>query len=115
MESRPVVFVCGPYRADSAWEIEQNVRRAEEVALYLWREGAVAVCPHAMTRYYQGAADDDLWLSGMRILLMRCDAVVTVGEWRQSEGSRLEVDVAAECGMPIFASVESLLAALPFP
>ena len=31
--------VAAPFRADNAWEVEQNVRAAEGVALELWRLG----------------------------------------------------------------------------
>ena len=103
-----IVFVIGPYRADSAWEIEQNVRRAEEVALRVWEAGHVALCPHAMTRYYQDALPDDVWLSGMRKLMMRCDSVLALDGWEGSEGSMLELDLAEEIGFPIFTEVEQI-------
>jgi len=97
-----IVFIIGPYRADSAWEREQNIRRAEEVALDVWKAGHVALCPHSMTRYYQDALPDDVWLTGMRRLLMACEAVVLVPGWSKSAGSSLEIDVAEERGIPVF-------------
>ena len=97
-----IVFIVGPYRADSAWKIEQNVRRAESVALEVWKAGHVAVCAHAMTRYYQDELPDDVWLSGIRRIMARCDAILCVSGWLNSEGSVLEVAVAREHGMPIY-------------
>lgn len=66
-----VVYIAGPFRAENAWEIEQNIRRAEEAALELWRAGAAVLCPHTNTRYFQGAAPDHVWLEGDLELLRR--------------------------------------------
>lgn len=53
-----VIYIAGPFRGPDSWAIEQNVRAAEALALEVWRMGAVAYCPHAMTRFYQGAAPE---------------------------------------------------------
>ena len=103
-----IVFVIGPYRADSAWEIEQNVRRAEEVALDVWRAGHVALCPHSMTRYYHDALPDEVWLEGMRRLLGRCDGVILLGGYEASKGSLLELGVADEMGLPVWTRVGAI-------
>jgi len=96
-----VVYIAGPYRAPSAWAIEQNVRRAEELALEVWRMGHVALCPHSMTRYYQGALPDAVWLEGTLELLRRCDRVLVAEGWGESEGSRVEIAEAHRLGMPV--------------
>lgn len=96
-----VVFVCGPFRAQSAWDIEQNIRRAEELALELWRAGYAVVCPHTNTRFFQGAADDDIWLQGDLEILKRCDAIALVDGWEQSEGARGEFQVARDLGLDV--------------
>ena len=57
-----VVYIAGPFRGPNAWEIEQNIRRAESLALEVWRAGAAALCPYTNTRFFQGAAPDDVWL-----------------------------------------------------
>ena len=50
----PVIYIAGPFRAINSWEVEQNIRHAEEVALEVWRSKAVALCPHTMHRFFQG-------------------------------------------------------------
>ncbi len=78
-----VIYVAGPFRGPNAWAIEQNIRRAEEIALVLWQTGKCAViCPHTNTRFYQGAADDQVWLDGDLELLRRSDAVCVVPGWK---------------------------------
>ena len=59
-----VVYVAGPFRGRDSWEIESNIRRAEALALEVWRAGAAALCPHANTRFFQGAADDGVMIGG---------------------------------------------------
>lgn len=38
-EAVKVVYIAGPFRAATPWLVEANVRRAEEVALAVWRLG----------------------------------------------------------------------------
>ena len=89
-----LAFVSGPFRAPSAWQVEQNVRRAEEVALALWRMGFAVICPHTNTRFFTGAADDAVWLRGDLEILKRCDVLVTVPRWESSDGACDEVRAA---------------------
>ena len=97
-----VVYVAGPYRGANAWEVEQNIRRAEAVALELWRMGAAAVCPHANSRFFNGTLPDDVFLKGDLELLSRCDGVVLVRGWEQSAGAVAEVRHASRLVKPTF-------------
>jgi len=49
-----VAYIAGPFTAGTAWEIEQNIRRAEEMALKLWRAGVAAICVHSIARFFHG-------------------------------------------------------------
>jgi nucleoside 2-deoxyribosyltransferase len=102
MKSLKVVYIAGPFRANSAWDVERNIRRAEELALWVWRAGAVALCPHTNTRFFQGAADDDIWLKGDLELLRRCDAVLLVASRETSAGTLDEILYACDNGIPVF-------------
>ena len=62
----PLAYVAGPYRSDSGHGIYQNIRRAEKVALKLWRLGFSVICPHKNTEHFDGACPDDVWLAGDR-------------------------------------------------
>jgi hypothetical protein len=61
-----------------------------------------------MTRYYQGELPDEVFLDGCLALLRRCDALLTVSGWEQSEGSRIEVAEARRVGLPVFHTVEDI-------
>lgn len=97
-----VIYVAGPFRGPSAWDIECNIRRAETLALEVWRLGHAALCPHTNTRFFQNAAPDEVWLKGDLELLRRCDAVVLTNDWKRSSGARAEVQFAINQGIPVF-------------
>jgi hypothetical protein len=97
-----LLYVAGPFRGVSQWDQEQNTRRAEEVSLELWRMGAAVVCPHCNTRFFQGAAPDEVWLQGDLEILDRCDAVVLVPNWERSTGTKAEVAHADLHNIPVF-------------
>lgn len=108
----PVIYIAGPFRSRSTpysfWEQEQNIRRAEVLALEVWRRGGAVICPHTNTRFYQGAAPDHVWLDGDLALLAKSDAVLMTPDWRLSSGARTEHDFAVQHKIPIFYSVEEL-------
>lgn len=105
-----VVYVAGPFRGRSAWDIEQNIRRAEELALEVWRSGAACICPHTNTRFFQGAAADSLWLDGDLEILKRCDAILMTQDWNLSVGAKAEHEQALQARLPVFYTLAGLQA-----
>lgn len=103
-----VVYIAGPFRATNSWDMEQNIRRAEALALEAWRLGFAVLCPHTNTRFFQGAAEDSIWLDGDLELLRRCDYLLTTTDWERSSGARAEVVFAKERQIPVFHDIESL-------
>ena len=97
-----VVYVAGAFRARTQWGIMQNVRKAEDASLRLWKLGYAVICPHTMTQHFQDECPDELWLKGMIELLKRCDAIYMVEGWQISEGSIAELQVAKDRGLKIF-------------
>lgn len=103
-----VIYVAGPFRGPNSWEIEQNIRRAETLALEVWRAGMAAICPHTNTRFYQGAADDAVWLAGDIAILLRCDAILMTPDWARSTGATAEKREAERLGIPVFLTLDAL-------
>jgi nucleoside 2-deoxyribosyltransferase len=103
-----LVYVAGPFRGPSAWDIEQNIRRAETLALAVWRLGAACLCPHTNTRFFQNAAPDSVWLEGDLEMLRRCDAVILTDDWERSSGARAERDLAIQQNIPVFYGIDDL-------
>jgi len=100
-DKKTVVYVAGAFRAKTQWGIMQNVRKAEDASLKLWKQGYVVICPHTMTQYFQDECPDEVWLEGCIELLKRCDAIYMVDGWENSEGSREELRIARELGLTV--------------
>ena len=107
-----VVYVIGPYRAKTLWELTENVRTAERLGLEVARLGAMPLIPHKNTENFNGLFSDDFWLEGTKELLRRCDSAITVEAlgfaWKSSEGSCGEVDEMARLDRPVFHTLEAL-------
>lgn len=96
------VFVAGAYRARTAWGVERNIRKAEQLAFLVAEWGAVPLCPHSMYRYFDKTLSDAFWLEATTELLLRCDAVMLCKEWEQSSGTLAEYARARNEGIPVF-------------
>lgn len=117
MKNCLVIYVAGPFRAKpilgqtqpNQWEQEQNIRRAEAIALEVWRKGHAAICPHTNTRYYQGSCPDDTWLIGDLAIIERCDGVLLTPDWEKSEGARNERLHADAMDIPYSTDLNELI------
>jgi hypothetical protein len=106
-------YIIGPFRADTPWEVEQNVRNAEQLGFAVMRLGAFPIIPHANTRFFDKQATDEFWLNGTRELLERAaDFGITVEAiglpWLHSSGSVDEVTRSAGLSIPVFHSLFDL-------
>ena len=97
----PLVYVAGPYRGPTAWDVEQNIRAAEALGVEVARRGAYPVIPHSNTRgYFESFQPGEFWLAGTLALLSRCDGAVFSVDWQRSSGTRIEQAWCAEHGLP---------------
>ena len=103
-----LVYIAGPFRGPTAWDVAENVRNAERVGLEVAKAGHMPVVPHANTQHFHGQLDDAFWLEGTLELLRRCDAVVLVPGWEKSSGTRAEVREARRIGITVYSSVGEL-------
>ena len=103
-----LVYIAGPLRGANAWEVTQNVNRAEYIADGVFQLGAFAVIPHTMTKNFDGTKDDQFWLEGTETLLLRCDAALAVPPYSRSEGTKSEIRAARTAGIPVFHDIQDL-------
>ena len=89
-----VAYIIGPYRAKNPYEMVQNIRRAEKVALKYWKKGYAVICPHKNTALFDGYLPDEVWLKGDRELIKRSDVIIVMKHWIRSEGSTVELQLA---------------------
>jgi len=86
-----VVYIAGPYRSkDGPNGIYENIQRARTEAIKWWRQGYAVICPHMNTALMDGACADEVWLDGDLELIRRCDIVVMLPRWKESEGATAE-------------------------
>ena len=97
-----LVYIVGPYRAQTEYGVKQNIDRAEQAALFVWQHGGAAICPHKNTAFFGGYCPDKVWLEGDLEILRRCDAVYAMLGWEHSKGAYAEVNAAHRAGMPVF-------------
>lgn len=99
-----LIYIAGPYRAPSDYEVHQNIERARSYGATVAGTGlAYPVIPHSNTAHFGGlnGTTDELWLEGTLELMRRCDGVVLTPGWTGSSGSRAEKAEADALGIPV--------------
>lgn len=103
-----LVYVAGPYRAETEYELLQNIHQAEGMAISVWLAGHAAICPHKNSAHFGGICEDSVFLEGYLELVSRCDAVITCYNWESSSGAKAEVKLAMSLNIPIVHSIAQL-------
>lgn len=103
-----ICYVAGPFRGKNAWEVEKNIRAAEELGFSVAEVGAMPIIPHCNTRFFNGTLTDQFWLDGTMALLRKADVAIFTENWPVSSGARAERAEAERLGIPCFDSVVDL-------
>lgn len=108
-----VVYIIGPFRGKTHWQVYQNVLNAERLGLEVAKLGAMPLIPHKNTENFDGLLDDEFWVEGTKELLRRADAAITVEalgiNWRASTGSSGEVhEMEDVLKRPVFHNLATL-------
>jgi nucleoside 2-deoxyribosyltransferase len=100
-----LIYVAGPYRGKTAWEVAQNIRKAEEWGFLVVQAGHMPVIPHANCAHFDGEGEAQFWLDGTLEMMRRCDAVLvfaTEAHGRVSSGTLGEIAEAERLGLPMY-------------
>lgn len=117
MQTIPILYVAGPYRADSRGEIQMNIMSALTVATKAIKKGWAPICPHqnfANLDEIMPAVPDQFWLDATMEFLRVSHAVVMAPGWPSSRGSVMEYQEAVDLSIPVFETVDSLPEASDF-
>ena len=102
-----LVYVAGPFTGSNAWEIERNIRHAEDWGYLVSQAGAWPVIPHSNTRFFHGSVSEQMAYDGTMEMMRRCDAVVVAERHgvsgRFSTGVQKEIEEAMRLGLPILS------------
>lgn len=107
-----VIYVAGPYRSKlGMYYVERNIRKAADAALYVWRNGGVAHCPHMNTKFFDGAfgLKANIWIKGDLEIVRRCDAIWLIKDWENSKGAYREYKQALKYRISILFSRRDVL------
>lgn len=103
-----LVYVAGPYRAETREGVAQNVAAARHVGRLCVQKGWFPVLPTVNTAHldhdFPGLADDQYWLDGTMEMMRRCDAVVLVDGWQYSSGAKAEIEEARKMDLKVYMS-----------
>ncbi|QEG09410.1 hypothetical protein CPT_Saba_037 [Proteus phage Saba] len=112
-----LVYIAGPYRADTSDGIVKNIKAAEDVAISLSGQGydlkLFPVTPHLNTARFEFhvPAGDHYWLGGTMALMEKCDIVLLTHPeaGNHSKGTSEEMKRAFELGKPVYSSLALLI------
>jgi hypothetical protein len=98
-----LVYVAGPYRGD----VENNVKKAEEVAGQLAKAGVFFICPHSNGFPHEHLKlPDDYWCDATMEILKRCDAILVQGNFKTSRQTWEEIKESFQMRKEIFYDVQ---------
>ena len=100
-----LIYIAGPYRAKSPFEQNRNIAEAELMAQYYWKRGYAVICPHLNSRNFDGLIPDEQFLTGMKVILVKCDTIAFHPNWEASVGSLAEYDLAKILNIPMLFPV----------
>lgn len=107
-----VCYISHPYSASSDEERLQNVQKAIDVSLQLWKNGIHSLVPN-LSHYIDLRAQErgisvswEEYLQWDLELLEGCDCILVLGD---SPGCKREKEYAEEIGMRIFTSIEEVV------
>ena len=105
------IYVAGPYTAQTIDERRENVNRAIDVAIHIFKKGHFPYIPH-LTHFVDERAKEigidlqwDDYIAWDLAWLELCDALLMLGS---SKGADMELEHAKKLGLRIFSSVEEI-------
>jgi hypothetical protein len=104
-----LVYVAGPYRADTDWGVEMNIQSARAAGAELAKNGFFPVIPHANTAHFGGLQPEQFFVQGDLQMMLACAAVLVQGAWGTSAGTRQEIASAERAQIPVFYSLVRLV------
>lgn len=94
---RGIAYVAGPCRGNR----KINCIQAQQAAVWLWNDGFTVLCPHLNSGELSDEVPEEDLMWGSLILLSKCDTLVLIPGWQESEGSRIELGVALFNGLDV--------------
>lgn len=99
-----MIYIAGPYWADTEEGINQNIERARLVAERLALMGIEYFCPHMNSAgmHKLTTVPAPFWVSLNSTILAFCDGIIMLNGWENSDGSKQEKDLAERWELPVY-------------
>lgn len=97
-----IIYTAGPIRPKNGHTYQENLDEAKRVSHELWVMGYGVICPHANTNLTDEPDYSVGWLKGDLEMISRCDALVMLPRWDESEGAIQEKKYAEKRDIPVF-------------
>ena len=104
-----IIYISGPFHADTAWGRELQIRSAEIRSMELWQYGFPVICTHAERRFLHGAVSDEVFFKGNVEKMKASTAISVLLGWQNSEETIRELEIAHELMIPKFFTLDNLL------
>lgn len=105
------IYVAGPYTAETKTQIHQNVMKALDAGLILWKKGHYPYIPH-LTHFVDLRAQEkeipmkwEEYIEWDKAWLEVCDAVLFLGN---SKGAEEELKYAKKLGKTIYYKIDDV-------
>jgi hypothetical protein len=95
-----IIYLSGCYSGN----IDENILAARKIAIELWERGYTVLTPHLNTIHFEKdcKCKYEDYIKGDLELLARCDVLVLMPNWIDSNGAKEEKEYARSLGMPIY-------------
>jgi hypothetical protein len=107
------IYIAGPYSSDNVLGVLRNMRRGMRLATKVFKAGFAPFCPHLDYHFTLQAEENNDFTVGdyynySMAWLEVSDAVLLLPGWRDSTGTKAEVDRAYELNIPVFEHFKAL-------
>lgn len=119
-QHRPVIYLSGAYRADTKEKVMSNIKNIEDTAKKLIEQNIGYFSPHSnsalftvenmYSEHLKNESIHEYFVNIDERLLMACDAMLVVGDFSTSKGTKEEIGFATRLGIPVYYTIEDLLA-----
>jgi len=102
------VYIAGPFSSPNPQQMAAHVLTAQAAAVALAQIGVAPYCPHAALGYAYGLISEDVARQINESYLRDSDAMLLLPGWGNSKGTRDELALVRQLGIPKFRSVHEV-------
>lgn len=103
------IYLAGPYTGKDSQEVMSYCSTAINFASEVVKLGAYPQTSHPLGVFLQrGVGNAQYWYDATLEQMKRCDAVLMLPNWENSQGAIKELEEADKLDMPIFYNVNGL-------